>query len=153
MKEYQFHKIMGYNDNYYITDEGYVYSLKDGGFIPVFPLTDGRTAVNLEWNGRKFTYALDKLVVNSFFVFPIECLGKPIVEIVHKNGDITDNDVRNLKPILSMEELEEYSSNKRKVEDKPVDRRKQMNDLLERINKSAREKDAERKKEKTKKGR
>ena len=143
-----FRKIMGYNDNYFINEEGHVYSVKDGGFLPRIKLNTGRTAVNLEWNGRKYTYALDKLVVNTFFVFSFECLGKPIIDIVHINGDLTDNNVRNLKPILSMEELEEYNNGKKDAESKPVDRRKQMNDLLERINKSAREKDAERKKKK-----
>lgn len=148
-----FRKIMGYNDNYFINEEGHVYSVKDGGFLPRIKLNTGRTAVNLEWNGRKYTYALDKLVVNTFFVFSFECLGKPIIDIVHINGDLTDNRDVNLKPILSMEELEEYNNGKKDAESKPVDRRKQMNDLLERINKSAREKDAERKKEKAKKGR
>lgn len=134
MRDVRFHKIMGYNDNFYVSEYGLVYSVKDGDYLPTFLLNNGRTAVNIEWNGRTYMYVLDKLVVNAFFAFPFECMGKPILDIEHKNGDLTDNCVWNLDPILKDVEYENDVKKKEKKKTS-TDSKKTALDFIEGISK------------------
>lgn len=120
---------MGYNDNFYVSNYGRVYDVANKKFLTPYKLNNGRLAVDIKWNGRKYMYQLDKLVVNTWFHMPFNFVGKPILSVEHKDGDITNNSAGNLYPLYEMEadadDIEwtiEKPSGKPKEYDKIVER-------------------------------
>lgn len=123
-----FKRILGYNDNYYISNYGRVYSVVDCDFVTPYRMNNGRLAVELKWNDRKYRYSIDKLVFNVFFIFPFETIGETILDIEHMDGDLTNNCVWNLNPITA------YDYEKRARTYKEKSKRLKENDrMMERI--------------------
>lgn len=97
-REESFIRLLGYNGKYLISDYGRVYSVDKHGFLPEFEMKDGSIGVHLEWNGRKYAYAVDRLMVTTFFTVPEWAFEEPLVDVKHKDGDLGNNRIDNLYP-------------------------------------------------------
>jgi len=114
-KEESFIRLLGYNGKYLISDYGRVYSADKHGFLPEFEMKDGSVGVHLEWNGRKYAYAVDKLMVNTFFTVPEWAFEEPLVDIKHIDGNLGNNRIDNLYPYYNGDTYwDKYVENKEK---------------------------------------
>ena len=101
--EEMFMKLPGYNDNFYVSNYGRVYDVGNKRFLTPYKLNNGHMAVNIGINERRYMYLVDKLVVNTWFYMPFEFVGKPILSVEHKDGDLTNNRADNLYPLYDVD--------------------------------------------------
>ncbi len=150
MIEETFIKLLGYNGNFYVSNKGRVYDVANKKFLPQYRLNNGRLAVDIGVNGKKYMYQVDKLVVNTWFHMPFKFVGRPILDIEHIDGDLTNNCSLNLKPLYNMEiETDDLDW----TLEKPSEQLQAYDEMMERIlerGKRIAENALERQKEKTK---
>lgn len=126
-------KLPGYGGNFFVSDLGRVYSLKDKDCLNQFELSNGKMAVDIKWKGNVFTYAVDKLVYDIFFSFPMTYINKRLVDIDHLDGNLRNNRASNLKGVYDLGSYD-VSDEGTKKKDK-ADSKKTALDFIEGISK------------------
>jgi hypothetical protein len=92
--------INGIETNYDVYDDGRVYSLKNKKFLSPRGKKDGYQHVSLYHDGKVYQLSIHRLVALYFIENPDN---KP--EVNHKNGNKTDNNVKNLEWVTTSENI------------------------------------------------
>lgn len=95
-------KVINGYENYMITEDGRVWSIKANKFLCIWKGTDGRNTVTLYKEGKRHIIRVYKLVANAFLPNPDN---KPMVN--HIDGNCGNDNVNNLEWCTNAENVKQ----------------------------------------------
>lgn len=124
----EYKPVKGYEEKYFVTSRGRVWSTYRNMWLTLVPAKDDYRKVNLYLNGKMKTYQVHRLVAAAFIDNPDN-----LPEINHKNEIRYDNVVENLEWCTHVYNLQ-YGNRNKKISEAHIKRHQQKkeknNELL-----------------------